>query len=89
MKVKPEHFRKLQAAIAPLDTTALRQNYKDGLFPGAEACKDLYLRYRWDLLYMSRLKIGDGVGIKGDVDIYGYANDDHLDTALRRIVPPL
>ena len=38
---------------------------------------------------MSMLKIGDGVGVKGDVDIYAYANDDHLDTALRHIVPPL
>ncbi len=64
MKIKPEHFRRLQAAIAPLDTPALRQRYKNGLFLGAGVCSDFYKRHRWDLLYMRMLKIGDGVGIK-------------------------
>lgn len=39
-------------------------------------------RYRWDLLWAA--KQSELVG-----QIYKYANDDHIDTVLRRIVPPL
>ena len=42
-------------------------------------------RYRWDLLEQSAIKIGDGLTINGDVNIYAYANKTHLDTALRNI----
>jgi hypothetical protein len=42
-------------------------------------------RYRWDLLEQSAIKIGDGLTINGDVNIYAYANKTHLDTALRKI----
>jgi hypothetical protein len=46
-------------------------------------------RYRWDLLYASRIKIGDGIGSRGDIDLYAYMDDSHIDTALRSIVPTL
>lgn len=42
-------------------------------------------RYRWDMLEQSEIVIGDGIKIKGDIDIYAYANKNHVDTALRRI----
>ena len=42
-------------------------------------------RYRWDMLEQSEITIGDGINIEGDVNIYAYANKNHLDTALRRI----
>ena len=42
-------------------------------------------RLRWDLLWGSKIKIGDGVGIKGDLNLYEYMNDNHIDTALRKI----
>lgn len=42
-------------------------------------------RFRWDMLYMSKIKIGDGIGIiNGDI-IDPNLNDDHIDTALRKI----
>jgi hypothetical protein len=42
-------------------------------------------RYRWDLLEQSAIIIGDGIKIDGDVNIYAYANNTHIDTALRKI----
>ena len=42
-------------------------------------------RYRWDMLEQSGIKIGDGINIDGDVNIYAYANKRHMDTALRKI----
>jgi len=42
-------------------------------------------RYRWDMLEKSKIKIGDGINIDGDVNIYAYANNNHIDTALRKI----
>jgi hypothetical protein len=42
-------------------------------------------RYRWDMLEQSNIKIGDGINIDGDVNIYAYANKTHIDTALRNI----
>jgi hypothetical protein len=43
------------------------------------------MRYRWDCLYSSGLTIGDGVGMPGDIDLYAYMDDTHIDTALRKI----
>ena len=42
-------------------------------------------RYRWELLEQSSIKIGDGSTIDADVNIYAYANNSHIDTALRKI----
>ena len=89
MKIHPEHLETLRAAIVPLDTQERRDRYLRGEFSNANRCKDLNARYRWDLLYATRLKIGDGVGIKGDLDLYEYLNDTHIDTALKSIVPDL
>lgn len=85
MKIKPEHFDALKALIEPLDTAELRAKYLAGDFPRSAKCKDVYVRYRWDLVYY--------VPQEGRydlfMDMYRYMNDDNIDTALRRIVPPL
>lgn len=78
MKIKPDDFEKLKAAAAPYDTPELRNEYKRA---GLSA-----KRYRWDCFYRSKVKIGDGVGMKGDINLYAYMNDDHIDTALRSII---
>lgn len=88
MKITPEHFEALRAAVQPLDTPKRRQMYESGRFYNAVSCKDFSKRYRWDLLYASRLKIGDGKGVSG-LPLYEYLNDEHIDTALRKIVPDL
>ena len=45
--------------------------------------RDADERFRWDLLNASKIKIGDGKGMSGDVPLYGYMNDNQIDTALK------
>lgn len=42
-------------------------------------------RLCFDLLAFSGLKIGDGVGVKGNLNLYAYMNDDHIHSALKQI----
>jgi hypothetical protein len=70
----------MRERIAPLDTPERRAVYIAGEFPRADAVKDLDVRYRWDLFY----------AVKGfEIIGAGEFTSDHIDTALRRIVPPL
>lgn len=85
MKVKPEDLDKIQAIIATLDTPEVRAQYIARDIPRAEHVKDLDKRYRWDLFTAANLSVGY---VLTDA-VYAYANDTHLDTALRSIVPPL
>lgn len=89
MKITPNDLTQLAAFIRPLDTPERRVQYLAGNFPRADLVKDLNMRYRWDVLYASQIKIGDGVGIQGDLNLYSYLNDTHIDTALRSIVAEL
>ena len=89
MKIKDEDIAVLRNAITPLDTQDRRNMYREGNFPNAASCKNLDMRYRWDLLYETKLKIGDGVGVQGDVNLYAYLDDSHIDSALRSLVPVL
>lgn len=65
------------------DFTALSVIIKDTITDNpdmAKQYKKLNLsdkRYRWDLLYLSGVEI---------TKYYDYLNDDHIDTALRKIV---
>jgi hypothetical protein len=88
MKIKPEHLEALKQALTPHDTSERRELYKAGKFYRAAFCKDINKRYRWDLLYASNLKIGDGIGMSG-LPLYAYLTDEHIDTALRHLVPSL
>jgi hypothetical protein len=82
MKLTPLQVEAMRERIAPLDTEDLREAYRSGLFPRAESCQDVNVRYRWDLFWAAggyRLLPDD----RSDI------NSDHIDTGLRRIVPPL
>jgi hypothetical protein len=76
VKITPEDYEFLRSRIAPLDTMDRRMTYA-----GLSA-----KRYRWDLLWASKIKVGDGVGTHGDINLYAYLDDTHIDTALRKIV---
>lgn len=80
MKITPADYCKLREAVCGvLDAGKLA--------PGTYRSANLTpKRFRWDCLWASGLKIGDGIGIQGDINVYAYANDDHIDTALRRIM---
>lgn len=82
MKITEDHFNQLKVSIDPNNTEDRRQRYRDKDFRNSASVKDLDKRYRWDLLYLS-------VSAHIINEIYLYANDDHIDTALRRIVKPL
>jgi len=89
LKITPPDLQRLQAAVTPLDTPQARERYLAGNFPNASACTNRDMRYRWDLLWASKLHIGDGVGVQGDLNLYAYLDDTHIDSALRHLVPPL
>jgi hypothetical protein len=77
MKMSKENLQFLQERIEPLDTDKLRTAYREqGLSP---------VRYMFDLFYKSKVRIGDGVGMSGDIVEPGL-NDEHLETALRTIL---
>ncbi len=78
MKIDRDTFDRLRAAIEPLDTAEVRAAYA----PPAKV-KDKDRAYRWALLWASV-----DTGAITYAILHGY-DDAHIDTALRRIVPPL
>lgn len=75
MRMLPEHFEEIKVAVSALDTPAMRDRYLKA--------HQSDMRYRWDLLWQSKQTrfVSE--------TLYQYLNDDHIDTALRKIVPPL
>jgi hypothetical protein len=82
MKIPPATLAKMRQAIAPLDTPETRVRYANGDFPRAALVKDLDRRYHWDLLWASKFYDHNAAEL-------GQYNNDHIDTALRAIVPVL
>jgi hypothetical protein len=81
MKIKPEHYahmRKAISAISAADMAAHRQHIVN-----EGKAQDVEKRLRWDLSYRAGLSrwIADNV--------YSYADDTHIDTALRAIMREL
>jgi hypothetical protein len=71
MKIKPDHFEYMKAAIlANSHAPTLPSYLTRGLTEK---------RWRWDLLYAAKLSPWICA------NIYPYANDEHIDTALRVI----
>ena len=75
MKIPERQAATITAAVQLHDTPERRTAYK--------AAGHTNKRYRWDLLWAAGLTrwVCD--------HIYPYANDDHIDTVLRRAVPDL
>lgn len=85
MRVPPVIVSELRDAIAPLDTDYWRDKYRAGDYPRSEVTKDLDVRYRWDLFHATGLSAS---GWTHKLYATG-VNDEHLDTALRAVVPSL
>lgn len=81
LAIKPEHYYTLREFIEPLDTPERRADYIAGRFKHAERCKNLAMRYRWDLTYL-RKEANDFICYS----LYDYMNDDQIDSALRHIL---
>jgi hypothetical protein len=85
MKVKPEHYASLEAVMrAGLTRVPSLQAYeaRHPSIPRAALIKDPAKRHRWDALYAADTAARTPIMAL----IYEYANDSHIDTALRAIV---
>lgn len=86
MKIRPEHYAQLRAVvlegmrrIPPLE--AYRGCHES--VPRIHLARDRDKRYRWDALHAAGQP---GRDMLRDDCLYGYLDDDHIDTALRAIV---
>jgi len=78
MKIKKSDLEILQNAIDKViaDNPNAAQDYKDNGLSEK--------RFRWDVLRATKLNVfGDGRGTHGDLNLYAYLNDSHIDTALK------
>ena len=82
MKITPAHYQHMQAAIAAIATPAKIAAHRQFIVNEGKA-QDVEKRLRWDLSYYS--------GLTPFIfeNVYSYANDDHVDTALRSIMKEL
>ncbi len=80
MKMTKEHYRALESAMGEVvERIPFSEYKKKGLSP---------MRYRWDMLRLCReVNCGAVYAPMNFVTtvLYRYLNDDHIDTALRRI----
>jgi hypothetical protein len=78
MKVKPEHYEHMRAAMASIPAEKVAA-HREALKSDPRV-RDLDMRLRWDVLHATvpSAWICD--------NIYPYANDTHIDTALKRIM---
>jgi hypothetical protein len=80
LKIRPSDLEVLRAAcklVTDLHPRAASQYQSAG---------HSHKRFRWDVLRATRLRIGDGAGAPGDIDLYAYLDDTHIDSALRAIL---
>ena len=75
MKMLPEHFAHMRARLATVDTSFHRGRY--------ESAGHTTKRYQWDAVRYAGLTpwLCD--------TLYKYLNDEHIQTALNKIIPPL
>lgn len=81
MKIKPEDLEVLRQWVKPV----LEANSQVSVVNSYIAANLSPMHFRWDALYASRMRIGDGLGTTSHINIYAYCNDEHIDTALRQL----
>lgn len=82
MKIRPEDYQQLRNAIQ-----AVRAMYPEETVEAAEKRGWTAKRWRWQLVHVAqRLHLLPYFTSSDDgFPLYSYLNDDHIDTALRRI----
>lgn len=85
MKISATSFAHLDHLVGALNTDVERKAYRNGDFPRSDRVRDLDKRYRWDLLWRAAAFDRSVYDIFDAEDL----TSDHIDTALRAIVPPL
>lgn len=89
MKLKTEHTEQLKAAILEYigksgGIAAMVEKYETGNFPRADKVNDLTTRFCWDMATEA-----EAVTPALLVEIYFYAGDKHVTTALKSFLPTL
>lgn len=83
MKIKPEHYQAIKDRIAP--HIPKLKAHREYLL--SDKCKhkpkDLEKRIRWDFWWIAKIPYEIAS------EIYEYANDEHVDTALKKIMKEL
>lgn len=82
MKITKQHYDHMLECMRPIVADKRLPAYINQLKEDTRV-KDINKRLRWDILY---------AGIKSSWvsdNLYTYANDDHIDTALRQIMKEL
>lgn len=83
MKIKAEHYATLKSMLSQYS----HDNREKVLaYKALKLGKDPERRFRWELFTFARRSGAEKIALE---DIYRYANDTHLDTALKRIVREL
>jgi hypothetical protein len=80
MKITPEHYSTLKSIIGSFNREQVLAH------KALKLGKDPEMRFRWDLFTFA---MRSGTGNITINDFYRYANDSHIDTALKRIVREL
>lgn len=79
MKIKPEHLAIIRERIAAIYVNVPSVSY----YEGRPHVKDPAKRRRWDAAYLAKLSTFF------NLEVYRYADDDHIDTALRVVMAEL
>lgn len=82
MKIKPEHYDHMKSEIAKVFDRQKHEDHTKFVINEGRS-KDVDMRVRWDWSYYANLSPFISK------EVYEYANDNHVDTALRRIVSEL
>ena len=96
MKMRDEHFQSIKAAcekaLVDMNKVAVQQGKKDAATWYVDKGHSV-MRYRWDVFHFSGWMKGTEfepeqvTGQTGNIGAaYEYMNDDHIDTALRKIM---
>lgn len=95
MKITQEHYETIKAAIAKFDVDSVTKG-ENSLCKHAAEYRDVYgftaMRFRWDYWWAASKHSNISVGHSDNdvsLPIYDYANDEHIDTALRKAMREL
>lgn len=83
-RITGEAFERLRLEVSRHDHEQTRAKYRAGDIARIETVKDIDMRYRWDVFHFANRISGYELG-----DMLKPYTFDHIDTALRKIVPPL
>jgi hypothetical protein len=84
MKFTTEHYNILKNRVADLGIDKLKQAKAEYKEKGLSET-----RFLFDVFYASKTKIGDGIGLSSNCGIEGDYNDNHIETAMKKVISEL